>query len=85
MTEKVNLQLELKKEGELIQSFKDPEGMTAFRLVLQDMEAGIKALQKEKKAQYEAMNQSLKLMEGLEKASNISIEDHNHKLEQKDK
>ena len=59
MAEKVQLKLELKKESDLVQSFKDPEGMTAFRLVLQDMEAGIKALSKEKQAQYEAMNQSL--------------------------
>ena len=45
----------LAKESELIQSFKDPEGMSGFRLVLQDMESDIKFLSNEKKSQYERM------------------------------
>ena len=42
--EKISLSAALKRESELVQSFKDPEGMSAFRLVLQDMEAGIMEL-----------------------------------------
>ena len=48
MSDKVLLQIKLKTESDLVESFRDPEGMTAFRLVLQDMETGIKALSKEK-------------------------------------
>lgn len=40
----------LQKESELIQSFKDPEGMSGFRLVLQNMESDIKFLSNEKKS-----------------------------------
>ncbi len=81
--EKINLSAALKRESELVQSFKDPEGMSAFRLVLQDMEAGIMELQREKKKQIEAMNNSLLLMEGMDKVQNITIDDYNLRLEQK--
>jgi len=49
-TENYNVKHALKKESDLIQSFKDPEGMSGFRLVLQDMEADVKYLANEKKS-----------------------------------
>ena len=81
--EKIKLAETLKRESDLVESFKDPEGMSAFRLVLQDMEAGIMALQREKQFQYETMNQSILLMEGMDKAQNSTIDECNVRLEQK--
>ena len=65
MEEIYELKQKLKEETDLITSFKDPDGMQKFRVVLQDMENDIKYLSKEKELQYKSMRQSLRLMEDM--------------------
>lgn len=57
--------------------------MTGFRIVLQDMEADVKFLAKEKKSQYEKMKESVSLMEQMEKKANKKIEMENQKQEER--
>lgn len=60
------LKSKLKEESQKLQSFKDPEGCTDLRVILQDFEHNIKNLHKEKEIQYKNMRLSLRLLETME-------------------
>ena len=53
-------------EAEKVQSFKDPGGCVALRMLLEDFEKNIKKLSFEKETQYKKMKQSLQIMEDID-------------------
>jgi hypothetical protein len=53
------LKRDLHTESSLIQSFKDPEGLTAFRLLLDNFDHNLRFISKEKESQYKNMKNAI--------------------------
>ena len=59
----------------MIANFKDPEGCSEFRILLQDFDNNIKNILKEKKKQAAVFEQSMQLFDMAEKERKMKFKD----------